>query len=929
MELKMKTYTTLDAAAFAGITGNTAMDTNTTDTTTNNNTNNTNTNTTDTNTAGNTTDCTLWGVAICDTCSAETTAQIGSPAEPAEVEGKKIMPATAATGQETNANNHADDTTNRGVTQQFSNLPAEIVSQKRFFATDDKGFPPSGWSTPANQKLAAEVFGKRKFIGFDISGHGQGTDYALIDFDHMRNPVTGEFVCPAAEQWFNYVKLTFDGCYCELSQSGEGFHFLCRPTAGKFGMVTNKEGKGILYFDKATNAKVEIFYKNAARYCMLTGNLFDCAAGAPVADEVVSDEVLTNLLAAIAPTVQPTEEPEKPHAEISPDFQRLVESIKAITPAQLAAKGYLQRSEKGAPHPTGYICPWCGSGTHVHKTGALTFYETPNPHFACHACSSGGDVIKLLSKIYGIDNRGKDYFTLIRKAADDFCLSYEPTIFDFKPAPMEPKQLPAAENSLTEEQRAALYSGNFSDDEFARRLVFMYSDRIRYLANPADEWLIFKRTDLRGGVWQHAGEKNSVLYPLATELADKLVANARDKSERKFGTKLQEVKKKNSSITAIKGLRSVIVTPADLDTHDNLLNVQNGVVDLQTGKLYPAAPELLLTQQANAVYRQGFYSPIVDKFLADILPDEPTREALIRFLGYAATGSCCEEKALFCNGDGGNGKSTLIATLFVLLGDYAATLRTSAVLYAGREQDAGAATTELNPLENCRAAFIDELRQGGKLDTAKFKNLTGGEPIPIRKLHREQYTITPHFALILSGNYLPELSDTRDNGLLRRLMNITFDQSFIGDNRDPNLKAKLAADDALSGLLSRIVEAAVAWYRDGLLESAAMKQAREDYLAENDFIGAFISEYCDRGADLSIPRQDFLAKLKATCAGDCLKLFGNRDRALTDAVKRMEGITMRRGGQDGANKFFGIGWKATNRIDFGGEPIDPKDKPPF
>lgn len=361
--------------------------------------------------------------------------------EPAEVEGKKITPATKAAGQEPDKISHAKNTTNGGIPQQLGNLPAEILALKRFFPLAAKDDPPKGWNTPQNQKLAAEVFGKKKFIGFDISGHEQGTDYALIDFDHVRNPATGEFIYPEAEKWFNYIRQTFNDCYCELSQSEEGFHFLCRPTVGKFGMIANKEYKGVLYFDKAAGAKIEIFYKNAARYCMLTGNLFDCAAGAPVADEVAADEVLTNLLAVIVPPEIKAEPKEtKARAELSADLQSLIDSINAVTPEQLMTKGYLLRSEKGAPYPTGFICPHCGSGTHTHKTGALTFYDNPNPHFACHACGNGGDVLKFLSKIYGIDNHGKEFFTLIRKAADDFALPYDPKIFEPKPAQMEPKQ---------------------------------------------------------------------------------------------------------------------------------------------------------------------------------------------------------------------------------------------------------------------------------------------------------------------------------------------------------------------------------------------------------------------------------------------------------------------------------------------------------
>lgn len=58
-----------------------------------------------------------------------------------------------------------------------------------------------------------------------------------------------------------------------------------------------------------------------------------------------------------------------------------------------------------------------------------------------------------------------------------------------------------------------------------------------------------------------------------------------------------------------------------------------------------------------------------------------------------------------------------------------------------------------------------------------------------------------------SDDYSPELITARESGLLRRLMNIDFVQSFIGSQRDPYLKRKLAEPDALSGFLSLIVDA--------------------------------------------------------------------------------------------------------------------------
>ena len=63
-----------------------------------------------------------------------------------------------------------------------------------------------------------------------------------------------------------------------------------------------------------------------------------------------------------------------------------------------------------------------------------------------------------------------------------------------------------------------------------------------------------------------------------------------------------------------------------------------------------------------------------------------------------------------------------------------------------------------------------------------------------------------------------------------------------------------------------------------------MKQATYDFLHENDFIGEFIVEHCERGLDLSILRKAFLERLKKEYLAECLRQFSNRDRALVDAI---------------------------------------------
>lgn len=86
-----------------------------------------------------------------------------------------------------------------------------------------------------------------------------------------------------------------------------------------------------------------------------------------------------------------------------------------------------------------------------------------------------------------------------------------------------------------------------------------------------------------------------------------------------------------------------------------------------------------------------------------------------------------------------------------------------------------------------------------------------------------------------------------------------------------------------------------------------MKQATHDFLNENDFIGEFILEHCERGQNFSIARRAFLERLEKEYPAECLRQFSNRDCALVDAIKRVDGISY--GNIRGTYKFNGIGWR--------------------
>lgn len=86
---------------------------------------------------------------------------------------------------------------------------------------------------------------------------------------------------------------------------------------------------------------------------------------------------------------------------------------------------FLEKSKSGL-----YCCPFCGSGTGPHGTGALKVYDTNT--WTCHACNQSGDCIDLFQKV-----TGTDYNTALSYMAQDMGITidqYKPTAAeDFAP----------------------------------------------------------------------------------------------------------------------------------------------------------------------------------------------------------------------------------------------------------------------------------------------------------------------------------------------------------------------------------------------------------------------------------------------------------------------------------------------------------------
>ena len=482
-----------------------------------------------------------------------------------------------------------------------------------------------------------------------------------------------------------------------------------------------------------------------------------------------------------------------------------------------------------------------------------------------------------------------------------------------------------ADNLLNEMSDAdflqKIFHLSFGDLDNAKRLFLLFGKYIRYV-NIAGEWRVYL-----DGVWKGAGKADSIIYPFWLAMAKRFETcrpkyhyistptgiktdtgkpQPKDIDEVKISDgllkKLKEESRMKKAINVLKGY--VIAWREDFDKDPLLLNVKNGTIDLKTGKFYPHNPKQLLTKQCNVIYNPAARAPLFEEFMKQILPDDETRAAMLRYLGYCLTGLVNEEKVFFAYGKGGNGKGTLFGTIQYLLGDYATSFKIENLLKRKFGNNPDAASPEIAKLNGARYVVVSESKDVRQFDTATLKDFTGGDRITARAMYQSPITFFPTHKFILQGNNLPTPENINDAGFLRRFYIIIFEKSFA-KNPNLHLKEELLAADSLSGILNILIAECLEWQKEGLIISAAMKAAKEEYRADNDFIANFIAENCELDSGSYIGRKDFLTRLREEYHISKLQY---KDKELIELITAIDGITEKSEYKGRAKCFWGVKW---------------------
>jgi putative DNA primase/helicase len=247
------------------------------------------------------------------------------------------------------------------------------------------------------------------------------------------------------------------------------------------------------------------------------------------------------------------------------------------------------------------------------------------------------------------------------------------------------------------------------------------------------------------------------------------------------------------------------------------------------------------------------------------MPDDDIRLFLQRYFGYCLTGDTGEQVIVMFWGKGSNGKSTLMDMMNWLLGDYALVMPFASLLSSGPQRGSDA-SPDFARLPGCRFLSSAEPDTGARFSESVLKQLTGGEKLAVRHLHKDFFEMKPQFKLCLSFNNKPYIRG-QDEGIWRRILLVPFTQSFADPN-DPaemakfpnalpkilNIEARLREE--ASGILNWMLDGYRMWLETGLDIPGKVRAATATYRHESNPVHQFVASWCEivQGASVQASR---------------------------------------------------------------------------
>ena len=591
------------------------------------------------------------------------------------------------------------------------------------------------------------------YIGFVLT---KTAKIVAIDLDGCRNPETGA-ITPAAQEIIERF-----ASYTEVSPSGEGIRIFILITRWPL----DKDGTKVKAPWRRGSEKAEIEFAVSRKYFTVTGHHLD-GTPASVQKNQAALEWLIETYFAKSTKPKPTQTTAP--ISLSLDDEQIIEKArKAANGAKFSAVFDGLNGGNPSSDDEALCCLlayWTREGAQIERIWRLSpIWRDEKPGKRRHYVEC--TIKKALETVTATYDPARRITSMMNGSApkikassarDDLTPAQEVET----PAATAGEVLPPAARDLVlhcldceeagdAELFAHLYNG--------RRVLFDHSEKQWYMWGGhhyrSDKTGIIRRLVIAQLATQYLYHAAELTREAEAEgeagahkrgQADHLVKRA--KQLRKL-QRIDNILKLAQSWLGIEG--------GDWDTRADLLAVENGVVELETGTLRAGQTSDTIRTVAPTKWR-GLHEPAPrwEQFTFEIFGGEvELSNFLQRLLGIGLYGAVKEHCLPIFFGVGRNGKDTLLETVNSVLGSCAGAV-SSDVLVPDKRPRGGAASPHLCDLQGRRIAWVSETDEGARFSVGQVKYLTGGGSISARPLYGKQYEFAPSHLLLLITNNKP------------------------------------------------------------------------------------------------------------------------------------------------------------------------------
>lgn len=304
-----------------------------------------------------------------------------------------------------------------------------------------------------------------------------------------------------------------------------------------------------------------------------------------------------------------------------------------------------------------------------------------------------------------------------------------------------------------------------------------------------------------------------------------------------------------------------------MNEYNNLLNVRNGIVDLDNEELMPHSKDFNFSYILDVDYdKEAKDCPYFLSLLGDIFNDEnDTIMNVCRIGGYLLYPQNKMEIMFFFLGDGANGKSILLEIYQLFFPPD----NISSLTLQQLSKD----TFMRSELLKSRVNIASETK-GGKIDSEEIKKIVTGEPVTIDIKYSKPISFRPFTKIIIASNSRPYFNDT-SHGIMRRLHIIEFKSTFMDkdqyneeyNHKERRIFKKIPKDtifkhinEEKSAIFNLFIKSLknLKDMKFVLPESNNTKLIKTEYLEIADTLGTFLREYYEIDKDNTLNIKDIL-----------------------------------------------------------------------